>query len=158
MKSKEVFNKIESIINDNVNKSGNSNNADRIENEDNDGKNEFKEILYLLMQLLINILKAPFKIVAKYLRDEIIIAAKNDAKIYMVIVVIMGILFVFFSLIWLFVSFAVAVYFYYEGNTILTSIVYSVGFQLIAFVLVSLVGIIVSKKLKSLKVLNKLKT
>ena len=156
MKSKEIFNRIENIINDNVNKSDNSKNDDETENENKYAKTEFKNILYLLMQLFLNIIKTPFKVVAKYLRDEIIIAVKKDAKIYMLIMGIMGVLFVFFSVIWLFISVAVGVYIYDKGNTIFISIVYSIGFQIISFILFSFIGFIASRKLKSLKILKKL--
>ncbi len=156
MKSKEIFNRIENIINNNVNKSDNSKIDNESEKENKSDKTEFKDILYLLMQLFLNVLKAPFKIVAKYLRDEIIIAVKNDAKIYMLIMVIMGVLFVIFPVIWLFISIAVGVYCYDKGYTILISIIYSIGFQLVSFILISLIALIASKKLNSLKVLKKL--
>jgi len=156
MKSEEIFNRIENIINNKFNKSDNSKAEDKQENEDKYARTEFKDILYLLMQLFLNILKAPFKIIAKYLRDEIITAVKKDAKIYMVIILIMGILFVFFSVIWLFISIAIGVYFYDKGHTILASIIYSIGFQLVSFILISLIALIKSKKLNSLKMLKKI--
>jgi hypothetical protein len=154
MKSKEIFNRIENLINDKINKSDNSKMETDIENKSD--KNEFKDILYLLMQLLLTILKAPFKIVAKYLRDEIIMAVKKDAKLYMLIMGIMGVLFVFFSVIWLFISVAVGIYCYDKGHTIFISIIYSIGFQLISFILIGLIALIASRKLKSLKILKNL--
>ena len=101
-------------------------------------------------------MKAPFKIVAKYLRDEIIIAVKKDAKLYALILGIMGVLFVFFSVIWLFISVAIGVYFYEQGHSILISIIYSIGFQIVSFILIGLIGLISSKRLKSFKILKKL--
>ncbi len=94
MKSEEIFNKIEKLIDDKINKPVNSKMEIEVENKSD--KKEFKDILYLLMQLLFNVIKTPFKIVTKFLRDEIIIATKKDAKIYMLIMGIMGALFVFF--------------------------------------------------------------
>jgi len=156
MESKEIFNRIEHIINDNINKTDNSKNEEEIKNKNNDGKTGYRKILYLLIQLFLNILKAPFKIVAKYLKNEIIAAVKKDAKIYMLIMGIMGILFVFFSVIWLFISVAVGVYCYNTGHTILMSIIYSIGFQIISFVLIALIAFIASRQLTSLKVIKKL--
>lgn len=156
MKSKEIFDRIENIIDDNINRPDNSITEEKTEDESKYDKTQFKDILYLLTQLFLNILKAPFKIVAKYLRDEIITAVKNDTKIYMLIMFIMGVLFVFFSVIWLFISIAVGFYFYDKGYTILLSIIYSIGFQLVSFVLVGLIALIASRKLKSLKVMKKL--
>jgi len=156
MESKEIFNRIEKIINERLNKTDNSETEDKIENENKYVKTEFKEIVYLLIQLFLNILKAPFRIVAKFLIDETVIAVKNDAKIYMLIMAIMGVLFVFFSVIWLFISIAVGVYFYDKGDTIFISIIYSIGFQIVSFILISLIALIASRKLKSLKMMKKL--
>ncbi len=154
MKSEEIFNKIEKLIDDKINKPVNSKMEIEVENKSD--KKEFKDILYLLMQLLFNVIKTPFKIVAKFLRDEIIIAAKKDAKIYMLIMGIMGVLFVFFSVIWLFISVAIGVYYYDKGYTMFVSIIYSIGFQLISFILVGSIALIASSKLKSLKILKNL--
>ena len=154
MKSEEIFNRIESILNDKMNHSGNPETEPGTENRS--AKNEIKDIAYLLMQLALNILKAPFKIAAKYFINEIVDAAKNDARLYMLLMGIMGVLFVFFSVMWLFVSVAVGVYFYDKGNTIFVSTIYSIGFQLISFILIALIALFASKKLKSLKVLKKL--
>ena len=156
MKSKDILNRIENLINDKFSNSDKSKIDAEIEIENKSDKTEFKEILYLLMQLFLNVLKAPFKIVAKYLRDEIIIAVKKDAKLYMLIMGIMGVLFVFFSVIWLFISVAVGVYYYDNGHTIFISIIYSIGFQLISFILITLIALLASSKLKSLKILKKL--
>ena len=154
MKSEEIFDRIENILNDKMNHSGNPETEPGSENKS--VKNEIKDIAYLLMQLALNVLKAPFKIVAKYFINEIIDAAKNDAKLYMLLMGIMGVLFVFFSVMWLFVSVAVGVYFYDKGNTIFVSTIYSIGFQLISFILIALIALFASKNLKSLKVLKKL--
>jgi hypothetical protein len=122
MKSEDIINKIENIINDKTNKSDNLKMETEIENKSD--KNEFNDIMYLLLQLLLNVIKVPFKIVAKYLRDEIIMAVKKDAKLYMLIIGIMVVLFVFFSVIWLFISVAVGIYCYDKGHTIFISIIY----------------------------------
>lgn len=155
MESKEIFNRIEKIISDNINKSDNSKTEENTENENKNVKTEIKDILYLLMQLFLNILRAPFRIAAKFLINETITAVKNDAKIYMFIMGIMGVLFVFFSVIWLFISVAVGVYFYDKGDTILLSIIYSLCFQFISFIFISLIAFLASRKLKSFKVMKK---
>ncbi len=156
MKTKEILNRIENIINESVNKYGNSNIEDKAENENRDVITALKDILFLSIQVFLNVLKAPFKIFVKYISNEIIIAVKKDAKIYMLIMGIMSILFVFFSVMWLFISVAVGVYFHDNGHTILISIIYSIGFQAVSFILISLIALIASKNLKSLKILKKL--
>ncbi len=156
MKSKDILNRLEKLINDILNKVDNSEIGGKIEIEDNSNRAGIKKIFYLLMQLFLNILKTPFKIVADYLKDEIIITIKKDFKLYMLIMGLMGVLFVFFSIVWLFISVAVGVYFYDKGYTILISIIYSIGVQAISFILIGLLALILSKKLKSLKILKKL--
>jgi hypothetical protein len=154
MKSKDIFNRIEEIIDAEVNQPESISLENSTENTEK--TNRFKEIGYLSLQIVVNILKAPFKIVAKYLRDEIILAVKKDAKIFSLIMGIMGVLFVFFSVMWLFISVAVGVYFYDNEHTILTSIILSITFQIISFILIALIAVFASQKLKTLKVLSKL--
>ena len=81
---------------------------------------------------------------------------KKDAKIYAFILGIMGVLFIFFSVMWLFVSVAVGVYFYDNGQSILFSIIYSIAFQLISFILLAALALFASQKLNTLKVLKQL--
>ncbi len=104
-----------------------------------------------------NILKTPFIIIAKFLRDELVDSIKNDVKIYALIIGIMGVLFVFFSVIWLFISVAVGVYFYDKGYSLQLSIIYSIGFQAVCFLLIGLIALIASRNLKSFKILKKIK-
>ena len=66
---------------------------------------------------------------------------------------LMGVMFVFFSVLWLFISVAVGVYFYNKGIPVLTSILYSVAFQLVSFFLIAIVTFISIKSIKSLKLL-----
>ena len=154
MKSKELFNRIEKIIDTEVNQPKSLTSEDSEQSAKK--KNRFKEIGYLSLQVLVNILKAPFKIIAKYLRDEIILAVKKDAKIYALIMGIMGMLFVFFSVMWLFISVAVGVYFFENGHSVLMSTIFSILFQIISFILIALIAVFASQKLKTLKLLNKL--
>jgi hypothetical protein len=148
MKSKEIIDKIEKIIDSKID------NSDKIKNDSD--KNIVEDIVYLALQFLLNIIKTPFSMMAKYLRDEVIISIKKDAKLYALVMGIMGVLFVFFSVIWLFISVAVGVYFHEQGYSILISIVYSIVFQIVSFILVSLIAFFTSKKLKSLKIMKKL--
>lgn len=152
MEIKQIFNRIESIISDNIK----NDRENEVENEDGSIKKNLKDIFYLLLDLLLNILKAPFKLVARILRDELIASVKKDAKLYMFILLLSGVLFVFFSVIWLFISVAVGVYFYKKGNTVLLSIIYSIVFQTVSFIFVDLIAFIASKKITSLKLIKKM--
>ena len=148
MKSQEILDKIEKIIDNKVDDSDKA-------KTDSD-KNIVEDIAYLTLQFFLNVVKTPFNIVAKFLKDEIITSIKKDARLYAFVMGIMGVLFVFFSVIWLFISVAVGVYFYEQGYSILISIIYSILFQIMSFILVSLIAFLASKKLKSLKMMKKI--
>ncbi len=148
MRSQEIFDKIEKIIDNKVDGS------DKAKTES--GKNVVEDIAYLTLQFFLNIIKTPFNIVARYFKDDIITSIKKDARLYAFIMGIMGVLFVFFSVIWLFISVAIGVYFYEQGYSILISIIYSILFQIVSFILVSLIAFLALKKLKSLKMMKKI--
>ena len=120
------------------------------------GINRFKEFGFSAIHALGDILKFPFKMFARYLRDELIQSIKEDTKIYVLISGLMAVLFVFFSIIWFFISVAVGVYFYDNQYSILSSILYSIAFQILSFILVALIMYSASKKLKTLKLLKRL--
>jgi len=155
MNSTDILNRIEKLINNMINKVDNLEIEGESEIGNKSNKTGLKEIFSLLIQLFLNILKMPFKIVATYLKGEIIMAVKKDIRLYMLIIGLIGILFVFFSVIWLFISVAVGVYFYDKGNTIFFSIIYSIAIQVISFILISLIVLMMSKKLRFLKILKK---
>lgn len=149
----EILDKIEDIINnENLKQEEND-----IESENQPKKNTAKDLIYLALQFLLSILKAPFNIIAKYLKNEVISAIKKDAKLYALIIGIIGVLFVFFSVLWLFISIAVGTYFYENGHTLLMSIVYSITFQIICFIILGLIAFIASKNVQSLKMMKRLK-
>lgn len=146
----DTLNKIEGIITNKV--------ADATENKKVDDKGSAmltttKEIIILFISFLKDIFKIPMKIVTKFLINEIVAAAKKDAKNYALIMGLMGVLVVFFSVLWLFISVAVAAYFYDKGNVIFISIMYSLGFQLISFIIISLIVYIISRRIKSLRLM-----
>jgi len=123
--------------------------------ESNDNKpNVLKEYFGLFFTLIFDIIKIPLKLLTNFLRKELVVAIKKDAKIYAVIMGIMGVLFVFFTVMWLFISVAVGVYFYEKGETMLISVLYSILFQFGSIIVVSLIAYFASKKIKSLKMLK----
>jgi hypothetical protein len=67
MKSEEIFNKIEEIIYAEIEKSEVSKTEQGIGSENNLDKNSFKEMVSLIIRGIINFVKAPFNMVAKYL-------------------------------------------------------------------------------------------
>jgi len=148
----ETLNKIDSILKKEEKEiSSNESNT-----ETKQDSNSAKEVLILAAQFLLGVLRAPFDMIASYLKNEIIKSVKNDAKLYMVIMGIMGVMFVFFSVLWLFISIAIGVYFYQNGHSMLVSILYSIGFQLASFTLAGIIAFIASTRIKSLKLLKKL--
>ncbi len=141
----DILNRLEEIIK--------NNDLEPDEHDEKKSQNPVKEFLYLILSFFINILKTPFKLVAKYITNELIKAVKKDAKLYAFIMGLMGVMFVFFSVLWLFISFAVGIYFYDKGNTIFISVLYSILFQIISFIVVAIVAFIAMKSIKSLKLL-----
>jgi len=150
----EILDKIENII-----KTENSElvtDEEKSDKQTPDNKNSAKDIMYLVLHFFLNIIKAPFDLIAKYLKNEIINAIKKDTKLYALIMGIMGVMFVFFSVLWLFISVAIGVYYFENGDSLLNSIMYSIGFQLISFIIVGLIAFIASTQIKSLKMLKKM--
>ena len=148
METLEIINKLEELIkNSNQNTATNSDVTGNNVNE-----NPLKEFINLILSFFLNILKTPFKLVAKYLTSELIKAVKKDSKLYALIMGLMGIMFVFFSVLWLFISVAAGIYFYDNGNSIFISVIYSIIFQVISLSLVGIIAFIASKNIKSLKI------
>ncbi len=146
----EILNKIENILKneeEDLTKSKES-------SEEIKTKNYAKEIFLLVSQFIVSILKTPFNLIANFLKNEIVSSIKNDAKLYAVIMGIMGVMFVFFSVLWLFISVAIGVYYFEQGRSILASISYSIVFQVISFLVVAFIAFIASTKIKSLKLLK----
>ena len=156
MESKDIFNKIENIIYTEIEKSEVTKKEKGTGSENNLDKNSFKEIVSLMIRGLINFVKAPFNTVAKYLKNEIIQAVKKDAKLYVLIFGLICVLFLCFSVIWLSFFVAIGAYFYELGHSILISTIYSIVFQVVGFVLISIIALIASKKLTSFKMLKKI--
>ncbi len=148
----EILDKIEDII---ENQSHETAKDDKNQEEGTqEKKSSVKDVTNLLLSFLLSILKAPFQLVAKYLKNEIISTIKKDARLYALIMGLMGVMFVFFVVLWLFISVIVGVYFYESGKSILISISYSIGFQIISFAIVGIIAFSASKKVKSLKLLK----
>jgi len=151
MEINEIISRIESII-----KSEDQKSSPKEDEQQGEVTNGIKDIFILLLNFLLSIIKAPFDLIAKYLKNEIITAIKKDTKLYALIMGIIGVMFVFFSVLWLFISVAIGVYYFENGYSILTSILYSIVFQLISFTIVGLVAFIASTQIKSLKMLKKM--
>jgi hypothetical protein len=151
MEINEIISRIESII-----KSEDQKSSPKEDEQQGEVTNGIKDIFILLLNFLLSIIKAPFDLIAKYLKNEIITAIKKDTKLYALIMGIMGVMFVLFSVLWLFISVAIGVYYFENGYSILTSILYSIVFQLISFTIVGLVAFIASTQIKSLKMLKKM--
>lgn len=148
----EILDRIEAIIKDQNKQSVES--SQHSGSEEKTKESNIKTVTNLLLSFLLSILKAPFQLIAKYLKNEIITTVKKDARLYALVMGLMGVMFVFFVVLWLFISVAVGVYFYESGNTILVAIIYSIGFQLISFIFVALIAFFASRNIKSLKMLK----
>jgi len=116
--------------------------------------NTLKSIMLSVLDYIINIVKLPFTIFAKFFTIEIIKAIKKDIKTFVFSLLLIVSLLIISSIIWLFIAIAVGVYFYDKGNTIIVSIGYSLIFQSISLFLFGLTLYLTSKKLRSLKLIK----
>ena len=149
MKALEIIEKIEEVIQNKIQETGQDN-----ESTDQQQQSAVKEIILLVVSFFLDLMKAPFKFMARYFLKETITFAKKDARLYAFIMGMMGVLFVFFSVLWLFVSVAVGVYFYEQGDSALISILWSVLFQIISFIVIGLMAWIAFRRIRSLKMMK----
>jgi len=128
--------------------------SDRLKNDKEDiGYAGFvKEALILVFQLLIALLKTPFRFVAGYVKNEVFYAVKRDSRLMAVIAVMLLVLLVFFVVFWMSLSVAAGVYFYEKGNTLFVSVLYSLVFQFVSSIITALIAYFSFRKLKSFKV------
>ena len=124
------------------------------ETEEKLSKNTLKSIILSVLEYIINIIKLPFTVFAKFFTKEIIKAIKKDVKTYVFLLSLLVIMTIFLSVMWLFIVTSVGVYFYENGNTVLESLGFSLLFQLISFLVFGLILYFTSKKLRSLKLLK----
>jgi hypothetical protein len=153
MELPEILDKLEEIIKERESESTEEN---EIEQEEPSARSTLKELVLLIFSFLLNIIKAPYRVVARYLKNEIVLAIKKDAKLYGAILAMFGILFLLFTVLWLFISIAVGAYFYDRGESLFISVMYSLGFQAACIVLVALIAFISSRNIRSIKLIKSL--
>ncbi len=151
MKALEIIEKIEEIIQNKLQKPEAGSEATGEQQQ-----SAVKEIILLVVSFFLDMLKAPFKFMARYFLKETVAFAKKDARLYVFIMGLTGVMFVFFSVLWLFVSVAVGVYFYEHGDTVLTSILWSLLFQFLSIIVVGLTTYFAFRRIKSLKMMKTL--
>ena len=154
MKAEQLLEKIEKIIEENELKLNSE--ANDISDKEKVKKNPFARVLLLVVSYFLEILRSPFKLVATYLKNELVGAVKKDMILYMLMGLLMGILFVFFSVIWLTISILIGVYYFDNGATIFNSILYSFGWQSSFFILISLIAFIAMQNMESMKMMKKI--
>ena len=116
--------------------------------------NTLKSIMLSVLDYIINIIKLPFTVFAKFFTREIIRALKKDAKTIVFLVWLLVSLVVIASVMWLFLAVALGVYFYENGDTMLVSIGYSLVFQFIGFLIFGITLYFTSKRLRSVKLVK----
>ncbi len=116
--------------------------------------NTLKSNMLSVLDYIINIIKLPFTVFAKFFTREIIRALKKDAKTIIFLGWLLVSLVVIASIMWLFLAVALGVYFYENGNTILISIGYSIMFQFVSFLIFGIILYFTSKKLRSVRLVK----
>jgi magnesium-transporting ATPase (P-type) len=119
-------------------------------------KSTLREFVSLILQFVLSMVKAPFLFISRYLKNEIINSLKKDSKLLAAIFSMLVVLLVFFFVFWLFVSASVGIYFYENGSTMFTSIMYSIAFQAGSSLIIVLVAYISFRKVKSIKLMKSL--
>ncbi len=115
------------------------------------------DALHSLLQLFLDILKMPFLLLARYMKDEFVTAVKQDTKRLALMTGLAGFLFVLLSVLWFSVSVLVAVWFYDHGNNLLLSVLYSALFQLAVMVVVGLIIVFSLRNMQTRKMIRKIK-
>jgi magnesium-transporting ATPase (P-type) len=130
--------------------------SNRAEEQADSGKSALRELVSLILQFVLSLIKAPFNFVSRYIKNEILNSMKKDSKLLAIIFSMLIVLLVFFFVFWLFVSASVGIYFYENGSTMFASIMYSIAFQAGSSLIVVLVAYISFRKVKSIKLMNSL--
>jgi hypothetical protein len=165
MKQLDILNKIEELLQNSLkSKSSNSDNYTEttieMEEETTTEKNTvsslFKEIFNLLISFLMSIIKIPFQLIQSYIKNEIVAVVRKEVKLYFVLMALLGVLFTVFIVSWVLISLAMGMYFQELGISNVTSILYVLGFQIVIFLIVVFFFFRVSKKIKSISLMNKI--
>lgn len=161
MKQLEILNKIEEILQKNLNFSSSSskkNNQSEMETQQSDEKEKvspFKEILNLLISFFMSVIKAPFQLIHLYIKKEIVTVIRTELKLYVVLIILLGIMFTVFMAFWVLISMAVGFYFQDLGYSNFQSILFTIAFQVLVFLIFMFIFFRVSRKVKSLKLFKK---
>lgn len=149
MKIKEIFKKIDKILKE-------KEELPKLSDIEK-GRKKAKSTLQKLFSLFKKIFNTQYAIVASYLKQELKLALKNDLKLFGVIVGLLALILVIFTVFWLFISLAITAYFFESGNSILHSILFTMGIHLIVIVVLSIGVFISSKNFKTHKVYSKIR-
>ena len=116
------------------------------------GKKKPKSTIKRLFQLLKKIFGYFDTLNSGKFKEEFKAAFKNDIKMAAILSGLFALTLVVITVIWLFVSFAMVAHFYESGNTIVHSILFTLGFHML--ILIGFIsGIMkISKKFKTRKV------
>ncbi len=130
--------------------------GNRKEEQVDAGKSALRELVSLILQFVLSMVKMPFNFISRYIKNEILNSMKKDSKLLAIIFAMLVILLVFFFVFWLFVSASVGIYFYENGSTIFASIMYSIAFQAGSSIIVVLIAYISFRNVKSIKLMKSL--
>jgi len=164
MKQIDILNQIEEILKNSLKFNSSESNSEtktdvdmEIEDESQEKvKNSpIKDIFNLIVAFFISVIKAPFQLIHLYIKNEIVSAIRKEIKLYFVLIFLIGILFTIFIVFWVLISLAIGFYFQELGFTNYESILLSIVFQAVIFLIVFLIFRSKSKQIKSLRMINK---
>ena len=151
MKTDDILDRVEVIVNQELERS-------KLLVSDSEGSTEKKsvyEVLNLLLLYVVRTVKTPLKLVSKFIKEEILPSMEKDFKLYLLIMGSLMLLVLFFGVIWISISITVGVFFFDSGYSVLDSVLFSLGFQFLSFLILSLVAFVASRNIKSLQMLKR---
>lgn len=164
MKQIDILNQIEEILKNSIKFNSSESNSEtnthvdmEIEDESQEKvKNSpIKDVFNLIIAFFMSVIKAPFQLIHVYIKNEIVLAIKKEVKLYFVLIILLGILFTIFIVFWVLISLAVGFYFQELGFSNYESILLSIGFQAVIFLIIFLIFRSKSKQIKSLRMIKK---
>jgi len=164
MKQIDILNQIEDILKNSLKFNSSESDSETKTQADMDIEEEsqekiksspIKDIFNLIIAFFMSVIKAPFQLIHLYIKNEIVSVIKKEIKLYFVLIFLTGVLFTIFIVFWVLISLAVGFYFQELGFSNYESILLSIAFQALIFLIVFLIFRSKSKQIKSLRMIKK---
>jgi bacteriorhodopsin len=157
MKQVEILSEIEKVLKDSFSTSAETEEFDETskgKRKKKRKKGPVKAIFDLLVSFFISVIQSPFQLIHQFIKNELVKIVRKELKSYFILIILFGVLFTIFIVLWFLISLAIGIYFQENGFTFFHSILLVIAFQIIVFAIVSIVIYKMAGKLRSLKLLR----